>query len=222
MCGRYALFINRQRLRQAVGALVPEGYAPHYNIGPGRSVLALRATDRAEPQLEAFHWGLKTPRNFLINARLETADQLSRFRDSWRHRRCLVPANGYFEWQREGAAKQPWFLFPPDDGEPIRAFAGLYFSPAETGLEQACCVLLTTEATGIAATVHHRMPVPIPAEKRQAWLSGELQRPDLAAEAETAVWRAHPVSPRVNAVRNDDSTLIDRVDPPRDDQLQLF
>ena len=102
MCGRYALCANKKQLVEAIALALPETIKPDYNIGPGREVLSVSNDLEKAPRASFMHWGLKTPQNFHINARIETADTAPRFRESWEHHRCLIPASGFYEWYADG------------------------------------------------------------------------------------------------------------------------
>ena len=95
MCGRYTLHANKKALAEAIALALPEDYEPNYNIGPGRGTLSIATRDKMQPVAKMMHWGLRTPQNFHINARIESADTTPRFRESWHAHRCLLPANGF-------------------------------------------------------------------------------------------------------------------------------
>ena len=158
----------------------------------------------------------------LINARSETAAEKPSFRSAFRHRRCLIPADGFYEWAKaaRGRAKQPW-LFQMKDGSGF-AFAGLWESwrvpgglaltgslaelgPGDT-LET--CTILTTRANETVAPVHHRMPVILPPAAFDPWLGGD-EVP--LAPYPAAAMTAHPVSPLVNKPANDDERCVERL-----------
>jgi putative SOS response-associated peptidase YedK len=223
MCGRYTLHVNAERIARAIKASIPPDYAPDYNIGPGRPSLALSAAGYHEGRAEMLHWGLRTPQNFHINARLETADTSPRFRESWAEHRCLLPANGFYEWYADGITKQPYYFYPRS-GE-LTCFAGLCF-PASRETEAASFVVLTTEARPPVQAIHHRMPVILDADHWKAWLTGRLSRREVDAAAARAVseasWECHAVSSRVNSVRHQDSELIRPAGGAAGDQLSLF
>ena len=132
MCGRFTLHLSKQALASALRealdeafgpsapeAALPDSYEPEYNVGPGREILALALPggDNEPPSpaaagggpLATMHWGLRTPQNFHVNARIETADTSPRFRDGWESRRCLVPADGFYEWYEDGIQKRPHY-----------------------------------------------------------------------------------------------------------------
>jgi putative SOS response-associated peptidase YedK len=220
MCGRYTLHVQKQPLAEAIALALPEAYAPDYNIGPGQEALSLATRDRLQTVATMMRWGLRTPQNFHINARIETADTTPRFRESWHEHRCLLPANGFYEWYQDGITKQPYFLYPRE--EPLLYFAGLWFPSPESG-EPPAFVILTTEAQACVREIHERMPVMLKAEEaRGAWLSGELDKREAQAMAQAIPLEKHTVSRRVNSVQNKDSRLIEATSPLTDDQMMLF
>ena len=219
MCGRYTLHTNRQQLAEAIALALPEEYAPDYNIGPGREALSLANRDRSEPIASMMHWGLRTPQNLTINARIETADTKPRFRESWHAHRCLLPANGFYEWYKDGITKQPYYIYP-ESNTPV-FFAGLWF-PSADGERVPAFVILTMEAQSSIKAIHDRMPVILKPEARTDWLSGQLDKRAVQALGSRIRLDKHAVSRRVNSVRNKDSRLIEATSPPSDDQLRLF
>ena len=219
MCGRYTLHFSKQKLAECIALEIPETFDPDYNIGPGREVLTI-AKDRAAPKTAGMmHWGLKTPQNFHVNARLESADTAPRFRESWSDYRCLIPANGFYEWYQDGITKQPYYIFPTD--APLIYFAGLWFPSAFDG-EPAACVVLTTEAHPTIRDIHDRMPVIVRPDAHEAWLDTTLKKQVLLDICGNSTWEKHAVSHRVNSVQNKDSRLIEATAAQTDDQMRLF
>ncbi|MGB0743121.1 MAG: SOS response-associated peptidase [Opitutales bacterium] len=219
MCGRFTLHANKQKLAEAIALALPETLEPEYNIGPGREVLSLSNDKEAGPRATLMHWGLKTPQNFHINARIETADTSPRFRESWQHHRCLVPANGFYEWYADGVTKQPYYIYPTD--RDLCFLAGLWY-PASREEQPDICLLLTTEASESIRQVHHRMPVILDMDVREAWLENTLTKKDAVHIAQTVLFEAHTVSRRVNSVRNNDCRLIDATAPQQEEQMLFF
>jgi len=173
MCGRFTLHSDKSKLAEAIALALPETIEPDYNISPGREVLSVSHPHEAAPRATLMHWGLKTPQNFHVNARIETADTAPRFRDSWEAHRCLVPANGFYEWYADGITKQAYYIYPTD--RELCFLAGLWY-PASRETEPDTCLLLTTAASSAIEDVHHRMPVILPWEVRAAWFSNQLSR----------------------------------------------
>jgi len=220
MCGRYTLHANKKALAEAIALALPDAYEPDYNISPGREVLSIATRDKVTPVATMMHWGLRTPQNFHINARIETADTTPRFRDSWHEHRCLLPANGFYEWYQDGITKQPYYIYPPqEDG--LHYFAGLWF-PSSGNESPPSFVILTTEAQDSVRDIHERMPVILKQDTQAAWLSGKLGNRDAQSLANEILLKKHTVSRRVNSVQNKDSRLIEATSPLTDDQMMLF
>ena len=219
MCGRYTLHTNKKVLAEAIALALPEAYEPNYNIAPGRETLSIATRDKVQPVATMMHWGLRTPQNFHINARIETADTTPRFRESWNAHRCLLPTNGFYEWYQDGITKQPHFIYPPQDT--LHYFAGLWFP--STGYESPpYFVILTTKALTSIHNIHERMPVILKQESKVSWLNGELGTRDVQSLASEVILEKHTVSRRVNSVQNKDSRLIEATSPLTDDQMMLF
>ena len=212
MCGRYTLHTNKKALAEAIALALPEAYEPNYNIGPGRESLSIATRDKVQPTARMMHWGLRTPQNFHINARIESADTTPRFRDSWYAHRCLLPANGFYEWYQDGISKQPYYIYPPQDT--LHYFAGLWF-PSTSYESPPSFVILTTKAIASIHPIHERMPVILKQENQVSWLNGELGKRDLQSLTEEMILEKHTVSRRVNSVQNKDSRLIEATPPSR-------
>jgi len=234
MCGRFLLTSPLDALRRAFGVTRESGasnFAPSYNIAPTQPVWAVRRPEGAqlsdEHELTAFEWGLcpgwmdEPPRGRpLINARAETVAGKPAFRAAYRRRRCLVPADGWYEWQasRTGGPKQPYLIRLRDfDSRPF-AFAGLWErrQDPETGRQRASLAILTMPAVSQLAEIHHRMPMLVAPAACEAWLDPARTPPadPLAAFATLpdGAFEAYRVSRRVNRVANDDPGLIQPVD----------
>lgn len=175
MCGRFTLTASGEELAQAFGLDAAPQLEPRYNIAPTQPVAIVRLED-GRRRLAVVRWGLfpspgGKPIGPLINARAETAPQRPAFRDAFARRRCLVPADGFYEWQGEGKQRQP-VLFQLAGGRPF-ALAGLWDPepPAEA------CTLLTTEPNALLQPIHDRMPVILPPELYARWLDPKLVRP---------------------------------------------
>jgi putative SOS response-associated peptidase YedK len=171
MCGRFTLYSSGDEIARAFAVGVTE-LVPRYNIAPTQSVAVVRARAGGR-ELAWLRWGLvpswaKDAKIAPINAKAETAAERPFFRVALRQRRCLVPADGWYEWQGQGKHKQPYF-FAPTDGKPL-AFAGLWETWGRAGEALATCAILTTAANELTAPVHDRMPVILPAEAYTAWL----------------------------------------------------
>lgn len=219
MCGRFTLHSNQKKLAEAIALALPDTLEPDYNIGPGREVLSISENKETGPRATLMHWGLKTPQNFHVNARIETADTAPRFRENWAQHRCLVPANGFYEWYADGITKQPYYIYPTD--RELCFLAGLWY-PSSHEEHPDTCILLTTAAAASIQDVHHRMPVILPMERRDAWLRNELSKKDAVGLANEVPFEKHTVSRRVNSVQHNDNRLIEATAPLCDDQMQLF
>jgi len=219
MCGRFTLHANKQKLAEAIALALPDCIEPDYNISPGREVLSISQRKAEAPRATLMHWGLKTPQNFHVNARIETSDTAPRFRENWEQHRCLVPASGFYEWYADGLTKQPYYIYPTD--REICFLAGLWY-PSSRVEQPDTCILLTTAANSEIEAVHHRMPVILGAEARDAWLQNEVSKNEAVRLANEVPFEKHTVSRRVNSVHNNDSRIIKATAPLNDDQMLLF
>lgn len=221
MCGRYALHGPKTRKQgdklEFHGAAID--YAPHYNIPPMQDLPVYCVDAEQGPRLTLMRWGFvpawaKEPGKGapLNNARAETAAAKPSFREAYRQRRCLVPMNGFYEWQRSGGQKTPYY-FQMRDAQ-LFAVAGLYECWAGNAASppMTTFTMLTTSANALMQPIHDRMPVIIAPEAYDSWLdprsNGRGLEPLLQPFAPQAM-RVHPVSPRVNSVRNDDAALME-------------
>lgn len=215
MCGRFTLFEPDKVLSREFGVSGETKLSPRYNIAPSQPVAAVRAAPAGYGrELALLRWGLipswsKDPAigGRLINARAETAREKPSFRNAFRKRRCLIPANGFYEWRRLERGKQPYFVRMRD--ERVFAFAGLWDrweGPDEEAVET--CTILTTPANAVLAPIHDRMPVILPPGEYDRWLDPSLKDPDALAPLLVPFppegMLAYPVSPRVNAPSTDD------------------
>jgi putative SOS response-associated peptidase YedK len=216
MCGRYMLTTPVDALRQMFLFTERPNLAPRYNIAPTQEVPIVRPTrDGAGRELIMVRWGLvpywaDDPKigNRLINARRESVARTAAFREAYQRRRCLVPADGFFEWQKDGRTRQPLVVRRKDQA-PF-AFAGLWERwPQPGGGVLRSCTIITCPANELIAPVHDRMPVILATEDYERWLDPsradgrELLEPYPAAELE-----AFPVNPRVNSPQYDDPECI--------------
>ena len=232
MCGRYSVTLPPEALRQLFRYRNRPNLRARYNVAPTQSAPVVRHREAAsadERELAELRWGLvpnwaKSVGDgpLLINARLETVAEKPAFRSAFRSRRCLVPADGFYEWKREDKAKQP-FRIHPKDGSPV-GFAGLWEHWQGTDGEAIeSFAILTTEAEGAIREIHDRMPVMLDPSAFDAWLDPALSDPDLIRSAIKQIpvssLAADPVSTYVNAVRNDD---VHCFDPPEPVQQTLF
>jgi putative SOS response-associated peptidase YedK len=219
MCGRFTMTVDPAQLQDTFPWLtVPEGMEPRYNIAPTQPVAVVPNND--ENRIEFFNWGLipswaKDPSigNRMINARAETLAEKPAFRAAYRRRRCLVLADGFFEWRKDPGkkVKQPMYI-RLKTGEPF-AFAGLWeiWNSAD-GSQILSCTIITTEPNELVSDIHNRMPVILPREGYSAWLNpseiqpadvGDLLRPYPSTEL-----AAYPVSTIVNSPGNDSPACV--------------
>ncbi|WP_199485191.1 SOS response-associated peptidase [Actinomadura craniellae] len=255
MCGRYATARARQELLDAFQVQIDatEGVLePDYNVAPTKQVpVVLEHRPKEEPkeeeaageaqeparELRTVRWGLvpswaKDPGigSRLINARVETVHEKPSFRRAFKRRRCLLPADGFYEWYKleteEGRKprKQPYFIHPADGS--LMAMAGLYELWREPDGEWLwTCTVITTEASDDVGRIHDRMPMVVEPSRWDAWLDPGLTDPDevrsLLVPAMAGTMEAHPVSPAVGNVRNNGPELI-RPLPTDDDPAALF
>ena len=218
MCGRYTLATPAPQLAaQFQLPAVPE-LAPRWNIAPTNDVAVVRAGGDGIRQLALLRWGLvpswaKDPSigSRMINARAETAPASPAFKRAFAQRRCLVLADGFYEWQKAGSAKQPFYFRLEDDA--AFAFAGLWerWHGAENQVLETC-TLLTTVPNELVSAIHNRMPVILDPASYQQWLDPKLQAlPDLQALLQpfpAAEMMAYPVAPLVNSPRHDEPDCI--------------
>lgn len=219
MCGRYTLSARKLALaEQALRCTFPE-LAPRYNIAPSQDVPIIRETPDGHYELVMVRWGLiprwsKEPKTeySTINARAETVAAKPAFRDAFRRRRCLIPADGFYEWKKEGTAKQPFHIRMKSGAD--FAFAGLWECWEGEGRAIESCSIIVTEANDVLRPIHDRMPVILAPADYTFWLNPDqrdtgalagLLKPCPASEME-----AVPVSRRVNSPRLDEASLLDQ------------
>jgi putative SOS response-associated peptidase YedK len=227
MCGRYATTRSSADLSALFDAddETDDGLAPDYNVAPTDPVPIVRISRSAGARvLTRVKWGLvpayaKDARGGarMINARAETVTKSGAFSPSFAKRRCLVPADGWYEWQRRGPKeKQPYFMTDPDGD--VLAFAGLWAVWGRGDDRVLSCCILTAAALGDLALVHDRMPLMLPSESWNDWLVAEAADAErlLAPSAEFFErLEIRPVGALVGDVRNDGPSLIERVDAPQ-------
>ena len=224
MCGRYRLSRRKQILEEHFDSVSGmEDWSPRYNIAPTQSVPVIRQNPK-EPvrELSLFRWGLvpswaKDPSVAarMINARSETASTKPAFSEALKFRRCLVPADGFYEWRKTGKVKEP-YCFEINDGQ-LFAFAGIWErwnDPSGKPLET--CSILTTTPNAVTSAVHDRMPVILNPDNYDLWLDPGLKDAvlvsDLLRPCDARLMRCYPVSSRVNSVINDDEECSRQVE----------
>jgi putative SOS response-associated peptidase YedK len=218
MCGRYAITTAPEAMRQLFGYPEQPNFPARHNVAPTQPVPIVRMFE-GRRQFALVRWGLlpawvKDPRQFtlLINARGESANEKPAFRNAMKYRRCLFPADGFFEWKIEGKAKRPYFVHRKDRAP--SAFAGLWESwMGPNGEEIESAAIVTTDASPSIAHIHHRMPVMLEPEQFGPWLDTHNVDAQMAAQmfrplADDKV-AAHEISERVNRVVNDTPDVLE-------------
>jgi putative SOS response-associated peptidase YedK len=234
MCGRFAFYSPHESVVRIFGldADAPD-VEPHYNIAPTQYVAAVLGDEAGRRRLAMLYWGLvpwwardKSIGARMINARAETLQEKPAFREAYRERRCLVLADGYYEWQQRPDGKQPHFI-QRRDGEPF-AMAGLWerWRPDRDAEPLYSCTIVTTYPAAAIASLHDRMPAILSPSDHAAWLDprnqdvGELALLLHPFEGELL---SRPVSKRVNSARNEGPELIEPVAPADAvDETQAF
>ncbi|AGA34815.1 protein of unknown function DUF159 [Thioalkalivibrio nitratireducens DSM 14787] len=222
MCGRFALHTPRSRIAARYFDLqlpVGDGHA-RYNVTPGTQITAVLATAEAPVSFALAHWGFRPPwakesAPTPINIRAEKAATSPYSRSAFAHRRCLVPANGWYEWRRTESGKQPYYITLKDPKrDEVVFFAGLW-EPAEKGTD-ICCAILTEPVSPSFAFIHDRQPVVLDPGCRWQWLDPGLSDRktlrNVARRQDPERLVAYPVSTRVNRPANDDPALLEPVD----------
>ncbi len=219
MCGRFTLTVNPADLQDAFSNYTfPTQFAPRFNIAPSQPVLAIPNNDKFKADF--FIWGLiplwaKDPSigNRLINARAETLAEKPSFRGSYKHKRCLVLADGYYEWQATGVKKPkvPYFIHM-QDRQPF-AIAGLWDTwEGPDGSSLQTCTLITTAPNELMEPIHDRMPAILHPRDYAKWLDPAPQTPErlqaLLKPFPAESMAAHPVSTLVNKPENDSPELV--------------
>lgn len=230
MCGRFQLKPDQDWVADfGVG---PPDLTPRYNIAPTQDIVTVRRDGDGVRRARLLRWGLvpsfaddPSVGSTMINARAETVARKPSFREPFQKRRCLVPADGFYEWRRVGRARDP-YLIKRRDGRPF-AFAGVWDRWTKSGAPLESCAILTTSANALVARIHDRMPVILDRDVYDLWLDPDADEADLQrvlrplpAEEMTA----HPVSQRVNSAAVDDPECEKPVaePPPAPVQATLF
>jgi putative SOS response-associated peptidase YedK len=230
MCGRYVSATPPDQIAAYFDAEAPEALLqPSYNVAPTSDVYAV-LSDGTTRHVDAFHWGLvplwaKDPKigSKMINARAESLAEKNAYKSAFKRRRCLIPADGFYEWRKDPnapakAKKQPYFIHRPD-GEPY-AFAGLWEvwrGPNKDQEPLRSCTIITTTPNEPMAAIHDRMPVILPRSAWDTWLDREVDDLELLGKllvpAAPEVIAMHTVSTDVNNVRNNDPHLMEEAPP---------
>ena len=226
MCGRFTLK-TPERAKFDLNTFDRDILVPRYNIAPSQNVIAILERDSAR-EATSLRWGLipfwsKEPKGF-INARAETVEQKPAFNDSFQKRRCLILADGFYEWERNGKVSQPYY-FQMKDQAPF-AFAGIWDRWKNGDSWITSCAIVTTRANELLAKIHHRMPVIIGPESYDQWLSDDPRAvshlTELLKPFPAATMISHTVSRDVNDVKVDDPHLVEPADGDLGVNLRLF
>jgi putative SOS response-associated peptidase YedK len=214
MCGRFVRTTPVPLLAELfLFPSAPDSQPPHYNIAPTQTVAAVRVPAGAKQrELALLRWGLIPSwaadlkiGNRLINARSETAATKPAFRSAFRQRRCLILADGFYEWKTVDGKKQPYFIHMQD--RMAFAFAGLWESYADADRTVESCTILTTAANELMRSIHERMPVILERDSYEQWLDPRILKPELVqgllGPYRSEAMSCYPVSTLVNNPRND-------------------
>jgi putative SOS response-associated peptidase YedK len=222
MCGRYAVTTAPEAMRALFRYLEQPNFPPRHNVAPTQPVAIVRMAE-GNREFALVRWGLipgwvKDPRGFslLINARGESVLDKPAFRNAMKRRRCLFPADGFYEWKRDGERRQPWFV-RLKSGQPM-AFAGLWETwSGPNGEEMETAAIVTTTASRSIAHIHDRMPVIVAPEAFDFWLDPNVDARSAAAviaPAPDAALEAYEVSSAVNRTANDSPGLLEPLREP--------
>ncbi|PWW06250.1 putative SOS response-associated peptidase YedK [Paenibacillus cellulosilyticus] len=224
MCGRYTLTVSLEEmmLRFMIGHTNVPYHRPQYNVAPGQLVLAI-INDGEQNRLGELKWGLVPPwaddpkiGSKMLNARAESAADKPAFREAVRRKRCLIPADSFYEWKtRQDGTKQPMRIVMRDR-QPF-AMAGLYETwVAADGSKLSTCTVLTTSPNELMEPIHNRMPVLLRPEDEPLWLDRKVSDParlqHLFQPFDESLMDAYPVSASVGSVRNDFAELIEPIE----------
>lgn len=228
MCGRFAQKSSAKKIAKKFKVEELPPLAERYNVAPSQSVLAVREASGGR-EASFLKWGL-VPRwakdagigNRLINARSETVTEKPSFREAFARRRCLIPADGFYEWSRRGDGKRPYY-FQMKDGEPF-AIAGLWERWESEGGPLETCTLLTTGANELLSPYHDRMPVIVRPEDYDLWLDVGVKGAgllNLLRPYPHEGMGAYAVSPMVNSPSNDGPRCVESIAGDRSDTPHL-
>ncbi len=199
---------------------------PRFNIAPSQPILAVTQVGENR-SLGLFDWGLipswSKDATGIINARAETLDEKPSFSESFQRRRCLIPADGFYEWQKRGKSRQPYF-FQLQDEEPF-AFAGLWDQWQNNGRTSSTCAIITTRPNELLAEIHDRMPAILDPDNYDEWLDNRTPASELKGMLlpfPAAAMNGYPVSSEVNSPKVDNETLVQPIQPEPEAQPSLF
>ncbi len=222
MCGRYALTSSPEVIAERFNLLWSAELQPHYNIAPSQMIPVVRASVKGR-ELVFLKWGLipswaKDPAigTRLINARAESLPDRPAFRDAYRQRRCLIPADAFYQWKPYGKRKQPYCVYMADR-KPF-GLGGLWEQWQDpSGKTVETCTIITTDANELLAELHDRMPLIVHPSDYDAWLdAGNPRAEELLKPFPAREMRYYPVSAHVNKADNDDAECMTLVENPSD------
>jgi putative SOS response-associated peptidase YedK len=221
MCGRFLFTSAPEAVGRAFEIAVTDNFPPRYNVAPTQPIAIIRRDDRGKREFALARWGFipawakkdyfeKNGARLLINARGETVAEKPTFRSAFRRRRCLVPADGFYEWKTEKGARQPYLIRPAEGG--VFGFAGIWETAQDPdGGEIDTAAIITTEAGADIAALHNREPVVIARKDFARWLDADETDAagvkSLLAPAPAGFWTVHAVSKAVNNARNEGEAL---------------
>ncbi len=217
MCGRFAFYSPSEATAALFGVTGAADLKPRYNIAPTQMIAAVRVSAQETRELAMLRWGLvpswakdSSIGNRMINARAETVAEKPSFRAAYRKRRCLVLADGFYEWRKEASGKTPYYISLAS-GAPF-AFAGLWedWHAKDSDESVQSTTIITTAANKFMSKLHDRMPVVLEQDAGDRWLDGDEQVLSEAADI-IAGFRAWPVDRRVNSARNEGAELVEPV-----------
>ena len=228
MCGRY--HHKRQSIVKTIAGFQTRiDWEPRFNVSPTQ-IMPVIVWDEAQPVVRPMKWGLipffsKEPKMLFsaVNAKAETLNSKPMWKRLLQKKRCLIPADGFYEWERSGKISQPYY-FRLKDGEPF-AFAGIWDRWRANDRVINSCAIITTKANELLATIHTRMPVILPPELYDFWLNEDSREPelkDILMPFPAAEMTSHAVSYEVNDVRNEGEHLLRPVEPNIGVNLRLF
>ncbi len=221
MCGRFTRTTPPERFATLFDATGVVDLHPSYNIAPSQNILAARNTPDGGRELVALHWGLvphwskgPDPKYSMINARADSLATKPAFRDPYKRRRCLIAADGFYEWRKLDDSKQPYYI-RLRGGQPF-AFAGLWDHwEAEGAAPIESCTIITCDANALVAGIHERMPVILPPRLYTAWMdpkvAGGAALSALLKPYPDTLMDAYPVGRGVNSPKNDSPELIEAI-----------
>ena len=216
MCGRFNLIATKPQIMEHFSLKRLSDYQPDYNISPGQKILVVVRLEDGSNKAVNLHWGLIPSwskdlkiSSRLINARAETLTEKPSFRNAYQHRRCLIPATGFFEWQTTGIGKQPYHIHQPECA--LFAFAGLWEHWERKQETIYSCTIITTVASDKIATIHDRMPVIVTPDFYKRWLdktNTAVEMADFLAADAYSTRQLTPISTRVNNPLHNDAECL--------------